>query len=306
MKNIEINIGNACNNACQFCMIEDEDSRAFVNFETIKQEIFLAKKQGFESIGFLGGEFTLHPQLMRILKLAKLLGFKIIHIISNGRTYSNLDFLQQIVEAGANRFSVSIHSHLPAVEDTLTQRPGGFLEKIAGLKNLLALQQQGIIKQSICLNFVINALNYQELIASLRYFYDLGVRDFRLNFVWLFGRAQKYPQLVLSYAQFLPELDKVIAFSQTTGANISFEGIPACLVKNPDKLKYLGELKDLPTEVVAYNNTLGQRDNFNWQERKKNEFKIKHQACSACQWYNICDGVWKSYIDHFGWSEFKF
>jgi hypothetical protein len=34
---------------------------------------------------------------------------------------------------------------------------------------------------------------------------------------------------------------------------IAFEGIPACIVSK-GALNYLGEYKDLPTQVVAFNN----------------------------------------------------
>jgi MoaA/NifB/PqqE/SkfB family radical SAM enzyme len=305
MRNIEINIGNACNNACQFCMVEDDDQRKFVDFNIIKKEILQAKKKGFESIGFLGGEFTLHPDIFKIIKICKVLGFKIIHVISNGRQYQDQQFLAKLIQAGTNRFSVSIHSHLAKIEDDLTQRQGGFKQKIAGLNNLVDFCRKGLIPNPIAINLVINAKNYISLVGSLKYFHKLGINDFRLNYVWLHGRAKKYPQLFLAYTKFLPVVDKIIGFAQQAGINVSFEGVPLCLIKNPTKLKYFGELKDLKTEVVAYNNSQGKRENFNWQERKQNEFKIKNKACQSCQWANICDGVWHDYIKIFGWQEFN-
>ena len=297
MRNIEINIGNTCNNECLFCMV-DHRSRGFVDYKTIEREIIKAKKDGFESIGFLGGEFTLHPDVLKIIKLAKILGFKIIHIISNGRKYQDENFVKQLIKNGVNRFSVSIHSHKPEIEDYLTQRPGGFEEKIQGLKNLIKFNQ------SVSVNLVVNKLNYIDIPESLKYFNEMGIKDFRLNFIWLHGRAKDNNDLFLKYSDFLPWVDEIINLAKENNFTIAFEGIPACLIKDKNKLDYIGELRDLNTEVVAFNNPNKARENFNWQERKTNEFKIKHEKCALCEFKNICEGVWKDYIDIYGWEEF--
>ncbi|SRR4030042_1114319 len=299
MRNIEINIGNSCNNECRFCMV-DHESRGFADFATIQKELIIARKNGYQSIGFLGGEFTLHPDVLKIVKTAKLLGFTIIHIISNGRKYNDEKFLVQLIKNGANRFSVSIHSHLPKIEDYLTQRPGGFAEKIEGLKNLVKLNQP------VSVNLVINNLNYQDILETLKYFGELGIKDFRLNFIWLHGRASENKNLFLKYSEFLPLINKIINLAKENKFTIAFEGIPACLIKDKNKLDYIGELRDLNTEVVAFNNPQKQRENFNWQERKQNEFKIKHEKCALCEFNKFCEGIWQDYINLYGWSEFEF
>ncbi len=305
MKNIEINIGNTCNNECRFCMVEHERS-AFIDFATIKKEIIKARQKGFGSIGFLGGEFTLHIQVFKIIKLCKVLDFKIIHIISNGRKYQDKKFLEYLVKNGANRFSVSIHSHKEEVEDDLTQRQGGFKEKIKGIKNLVNFQKQKLIINPISINLVINSLNYKDILETLKFFNKLGVNDFRLNFIWLHGRARQNKDLFLKYSHFLPYIDQIINLAKNFKLNISFEGIPPCLIKDKEKLEYLGESRDLNTEVIAFNNPSLARENFDWQKRKKNEFKVKHEKCTKCQFNNVCEGIWQDYIDIYGWKEFNF
>ncbi|MCX6743845.1 MAG: radical SAM protein [Candidatus Parcubacteria bacterium] len=302
MKNIDINIGNICNNKCKFCMVE-HDARNFVDFNKIKGDIIQAKKQGFESIGFLGGEFTLHPDIIAILKLCKLLKFKIVHIISNGRRFQDKFFLIKLIEAGANRFSVSIHSHRAEVEDKLTQAKGGFDEKIQGLRNLISLYKDGKIKYHVSINLVINKGNYLEIPKTLEYFNHLGIKDFRLNFMWIRGRAKESKELYLKYQELMPVVDKIIDSARLNYYNIDFDGIPPCLF-NQNNLKYIGELKDFSTDVVAYNNPQRLRQSFNWQSLKKNILKTKNVKCKKCIYTDNCDGVWKDYIKIFGWSDF--
>ena len=102
----------------------------------------------------------------------------------------------------------------------------------------------------------------------------------------------------------MPLLDEIIKLAKINNFTVAFEGIPACLIKDENKLDYIGELRDLNTEVVAFNNPQKERENFNWQERKANEFKIKHEKCTQCEFDKFCEGVWRDYIDIYGWEEF--
>jgi MoaA/NifB/PqqE/SkfB family radical SAM enzyme len=253
----------------------------------------------------LGGEVTLHPQLLKLIGIAKEKGFKKIHIISNGRKFKDKEFLKKLIKAGVNRFSVSIHSHKKEVEDYLTQVPGGFQEKISGLKNLVDLHNQNFFTNNISINFVINKKNYKDILRSLQYFKSLGLRDFRLNFMWPEGNAlDYYKSLLISYSKFYPYIEKIITLGLRLNFSVVFEGIPYCVFYKPgDNKNYIGELRDVSTDVIAY-----EKNNkyvFNWQQRKTSDLKGQAEFCQQCIFNNICEGVWLKYIDFYGWDEFK-
>jgi len=303
MKHIEINLGKACNNRCRFCM--SGELSYFIDFTKAKEEVIASACKGYGSLGFLGGEVTLHPQLIDLIKVAKDNGFEKIHIISNGRRYKDKNLLRQLIENGANRFSVSIHSHEEKIEDGLTQIKGGFKEKIQGLINLLYFKKQGLIKDNISINFVINRENYQNILKSLQFFNGLGFSDFRFNFMWPEGNAASYyPELIIDYAEFQPYILKIINLSQRLKVHLVFEGIPLCVFPFPGQnKKYIGELLDVNTDVINYEKD--GKQSFNWQERKKNELKAKNDICQECFYNDLCEGVWLKYIEFFGWDEFK-
>ncbi|MBD3359221.1 MAG: radical SAM protein [Candidatus Buchananbacteria bacterium] len=311
MKNLEINIGKACNNKCKFCMSINSipEFLRFADFADLKNDLIKYKKQGYDSLGFLGGEVTLYPKLVDLVNLAKELGFKEIHLITNGRNLKDMAYTQSLVENGITRFSLSIHSHCAHVEDDLTQVPGGFKEKIQGLKNLLELSNQGIIKKEICLNLVVNKKNYQDLVKTFSFFSKLGVKNFRFNFMWPRGNASQYfKELLLSYKDFLPYLKKLINLAKVLRVHLVFEGLPFCILKDFDQKEiknYIGELLDFKTDVSDFNFDKKERYAFNWQERKKNELKEKRAECEKCFYNSICEGVWKEYIKFYGWEEFQ-
>lgn len=303
MKHIEINLGKVCNNRCRFCM--SGNLAYFVDYDKAKREVIESANENYNSLGFLGGEVTLYPRLVDLIKLAKELGFEKIHIISNGRKYADENFLKKLIEAGANRFSVSIHSHLSRVEDYLTQIEGGFREKIKGLNNLINLHKKYNLINNISINLVINSKNYKDILYTLMYFNKLGINDFRLNYMWPEGNANIfYKDLLITYSEFFIYIERIIFLSNKLNFHIVFEGIPLCIFPNQKGIKsYMGELLDINTDVVTFEES--GKLSFNWQKRKKNELKIKQHSCQSCKYDKICEGVWLRYIEICGWNEFK-
>lgn len=303
MKHIEINLGRACNNRCRFCMSGHISN--MIDFNGVKQEILNSAANGYNSIGFLGGEVTINPDILQIVKLARNKGFKHIHIISNGRKYKSINFLIDLISQGVNRFSVSIHSHNKEIEDYLTQINGGFEEKILGIKNLVELYNKGLFTNKISINIVINKKNYKDILKTLQYFKNLKIEDYRLNFMWPEGNAAEYyKDLLISYTDFYPYIIKIIKLSQRFKINVVFDGIPYCVFPNSEQNKeYIGELKDISTDVITYERNLVNR--FNWQKRKINELKEKRKLCQSCLYNDICEGIWSKYLEYKGWNEFK-
>lgn len=293
MKKLEINLGSACNNQCKFCMVDDEqrDRACFVNFSKVKNELLNGRKRGFDSIGFLGGEVTLHPQILKIFHASKLLNYNVIHLITNGRRLASKEFANDVIRTGVNRFSFSIHSHDEKIEDSLTQVNGSFKEKVIGLKNVLTYQNK--FKFPLSINLVINKDNYQSLDKTMEYFARLGVKNFHFNYMWICGRAFEYPEIHLDYNSFMKFFEKLIKHADQLKVDLTFEGIPPCYV-DKNYWGYLSEFRDNLTEVISYLENPDKSDSFNWSERKESEHKFKTEECKTCEIEKFCEGFWKT------------
>ena len=275
IKHIEINLGKVCNNHCVFCMTKKNDSIIFVLAAEVKKEIDAYSKKGFNSIGFLGGEPTIHPAMSDIICYAKKKGFKKIHLVSNGRMYCSMPFLRALIAAGVTRFSVSIHSHIPKVEDSLTLVNGGFNQKTDGLKNLVKCRNEGLIKDDISVNIVINKKNYEKIIETLSFFRKLGLREFRLNFIRPEGRAfYNFEELVLRYSDFEPYIPRIIDFAEEGNASVSIGDVPFCMflgIDNPQN--FSGEFADYFDLVVSFGNNDKEgvpfKEEFSWKNSRK-------------------------------------
>jgi MoaA/NifB/PqqE/SkfB family radical SAM enzyme len=305
-KKAEINLGFLCNNRCKFCVSDvPPDEQKFIPFTQVKKELLNFYKQGYRMVGFLGGEPTIYPHLAESILFARKTGFQGVYLVSNGRRYADQRFLQKIIQAGASRFYISIHSHKASVEDFLTAVKGGFYEKLQGLRALALLKKNGIIKDSILLNIVINGLNYRDLAKMIRFFSaQFGLKDFRLNFINPEGRASRhFDLLVPRYTAAKKYLAAAVSLSRRMRLNLSIGDVPFCILQGiNDFQQIVGEFRDGHRKTAIGTQ---KRESFFIEKRRKNESKIKFACCKICMYNLYCEGVWRYYAKHFGNKEFK-
>ncbi len=300
-KHIEISLGMACNNKCIFCL--NVGPRKIVPFEQVRKEAAEYAGAGYNSIGLIGGDPTVYPRISELGRQIKAMGYKHIHMISNGRRFSDIEFLDELIEAGFNRFSVSIHSHLPEVEDKLTQRPGSHAQKIQGLKNLVRRSREGAFRERVPINIVMHKLNIDNLAASVRFFSDIGITDMRLLIIRPEGYAlQHFDLLVPRLTRVRERLPAVIRAAHLRKLKVMIDPPPYCLFYDipgfnrmvaRDYLDYV--ISDAPDRAV--------RETFSWNEYRLKQ-KVKDPGCNNCCFNGICEGVWTGYVKVFGFDEF--
>jgi cyclic pyranopterin phosphate synthase len=306
---VDVNLGKVCNNRCRFCMTTDIERPIFVPKHEVLEEIEKLARMGFVSLGFLGGEPTIYPGITEIIRHAREVGFMEVHIVSNGRRYSDKNFLKSILESGATRFSVSIHCHIPEIEDYLTQVKGGFEQKIKGLANLMEFKRQGRIRDNIALNIVLTSKNYEQLPKTLAFFRSMGFTEFRLNFMRPEGRSLKnIDDLFVSYTQFQPILSEIVMMRIALGLGISLEGIPFCVARHSRAEHFVGEIHDQSKMIVSFNDVdpCGKitKETFLWNKRRS-ESKVKPDSCRVCKHFDICEGIYKEYAKKAGFGELE-
>lgn len=305
-KKVELNLGLVCNNLCKFCInATPARRRRFVPFEVLKKELYDFYKDGYRQVGFLGGEPTIYPDLAKLISLATHIGYIRIHLVSNGRKYSNINFLKKLTDSGLIRFYVSIHSHKSEIEDYLTSVKGGFDEKIKGLLNLVILKNKGLIKERIFMNLVINRFNYKYL-SEILYFYkkNFALTDFRFNFIRPSGRAFKnFNLLVPRYSQVKQYLLEAMNLSRQLKLNLTLEGVPFCFLSDVSNFQeFVGEFRD-GIRQVRFGSEI--REEFFIEQRRRDELKEKNRSCRQCIYDSSCEGPWKNYVKIYNFKEFR-
>ncbi|MCB9791718.1 MAG: radical SAM protein [Alphaproteobacteria bacterium] len=322
-RNIELNVGKACNNRCVFCLdgLPKREDRSYMPLEDMQEEITRWFEQGHRSLGFLGGEPTTCPWLPEAIAHAKGLGFTRIAIATNATKLRKDYYVDRLIEAGLTRVTVSMHGHTPTLEDKLTRVPGNFFKKVKALKILLSKRDEGLLPDNVSVNIVLNGWNYKQLPKMLQFFYGLGLDDVRANFIRAEGYAEEEPSLTPRYTEVVPVLMKAVLLNEHHfKQRFTFGGVPLCvlpmefLANRRLSKRYLGEFWDLDTDCsiratgggAGYGiaEVEGGRARFNWQDRKRYDLKHHVERCYRCRYTDVCEGVWKNYLRFHGDAEF--
>jgi MoaA/NifB/PqqE/SkfB family radical SAM enzyme len=343
-KNIEINIGKACNNRCVFCIdgLPKKEDRSYMPWPQMQAELTRWYEDGYRSVGFLGGEPTTYPKICDSVAHARDLGFTRIAIATNATKMRLPHFTDRILAAGLTRVTISMHGHTAELEDKLTRVPGNFDKKCAAIRYMVEKRKHDptVLKDGLSVNIVLNGWNYRYLPKMMRFFYeDLKVDDLRVNFIRPEGYAEGDADLTPRYHKVVPVLIKAIVLAETHFKKVfTFGGLPMCalppaLRRNKDLLsRYMGEYRDLNTacsvrsegdgtppgkvpeagswvqqpksRAVFFDKDEG-RARFSWQDRKQLDLKGKPEACRSCDLVQMCEGVWRGYLEIWGDQDCK-
>jgi len=293
MKRLDIKIGFACNNRCDFCA--QGDKRRVLGRRPLARivgELKAAARQGVRGVVFTGGEPTLHPRLAQAVRAAKRAGFESIQIQSNGRKFAYPDYCRSLRDAGANEFSPSLHGSGPRLHDAQTHAPGSWRETVAGIRNLKKLGLH------VLTNSVVTKLNYRDLPALARLLVRLGVDQFQFAFIHIVGAAAREGRgIVPRKSDAVPYMLEGMRIGRAAGVPCYTEAVPYCLLDGLadcacERLIPDGPVVDLDFQLKS------------WEKYRTATGKAKRPRCRACRHDGVCEGPWREYPELFGWDEF--
>ena len=263
-----VRLMSRCNQRCLFCMVDDEVAAADeVPFAEVIARIDAQVAPA--RIDFFGGEPTLHPDFLRLLRYAAERGHR-CSLASNGRIFASQAFTAQVAACGADDLYVrtSLYGDTPQLHDYYAASLGSHAQTLAGIRNMVAA---GFRVQ-------VNIVLLRENISRLR---EMTALVHRLG-----APAIKYGGLVdvatcaehtASLQALKPRLLDAIAFAEALGLGVTVEKTPVCAVG--------GRLDLLSTERL-----LG-----DWPRAFDDE-----GACSGCLLRRWCEGLDPEYAALFG------
>ncbi|MFA6449200.1 MAG: radical SAM protein [bacterium] len=293
MDRIDIKTGFACNNSCRFCVQAHNKGAGKDKSKEQIIEILCESAKRFESVVFTGGEVSIRDDIFDIVRAARELGYKRIHIQSNGQRFYYKDFCRKMIESGANEFGLALHGNIPELHDYLTCSPGSFRATLLGIRNLAELGQ------AVMTNTVITKSNYRHLPEIAQLLVSVGVFQYQFAFVHVAGNAKTYALSVVPRKTLVaPYAQRGLEVGIAKGVNVMTEAIPYCFMRGYEQYiaeKIIPETKIYDADIVIESFT----------EIRRNEGKIKGPPCRDCGMSGECEGPWREYPEMFGWDEFK-
>jgi len=290
--------GYECNNNCSFCVDLDRRKFSSKSTEQIKKEILQAKKRGTTYLEFIGGEMTIRPDFVQLVKFANDLGFKTIMMATNGRMLSYFEYAKKLTDAGLNSVVFSIHGHNAKLHDSLTQAKGSFEELKRGFENTKKL----IGIQAIGSNTTVVKQNYKSLDKIGKFILGLGITNAEFIFVDCNegGAYNDFFNFVPKISEAAPYIRKYLDLAENQKTwHWDIRYVPLCYFQ--DYLEQISELKEVKhfhTEHLA-----PEFINKDVEASRPIAGRIKTKRCEGCKLYDRCEGIWRNYVKHYGDEE---
>jgi len=301
IKRLEFHISYTCINDCIFCS-ESDQMKQFknypVSFLEIKKILTAKRKAGFEFVNFTGGEPTLHPNFIEIVKFAKRIGYR-TYIGTNGAMLARPDFCEKAAPF-LDEISLSIHGYNSLTHDDLVKRKGAFKDIIRAIKNLDKLEFKNRFA-----NVVATKKNFNYLDKILRFLTKNKFKQVLFSNTAPEGNGLKsFKELevkINDWRKIAPKLKKI---SERSGIPIRFFGLPICALNGAASLSndFFWDARTTTERCITKKN-MARLIEINNDAPSRN--RIKLDLCKNCRYDKICFGVFNEYINNFGTQDIK-
>lgn len=217
-KTLVIETGIGCNNRCLFCYQrgyrEVPGYPKWMKRDEVRSRIRWGVANGYDEVSFTGGEATLRPDFLELVRFAREAGFRRVAVTTNGWRLGQPDFFRAAVEAGLTSMGVSIHGPDAATHEGLTGREGSFARAVQAVRN--AVRTHGSDRVVRLNTFtLVNRRNVDRLVDLALLLHRLGVR------------LLVFQPIILSKANFEAAADLMVGLLDTVRAvrDVVREGI---------------------------------------------------------------------------------
>ncbi len=279
----EIILNYNCNAKCLFCSQGSFDKSLNASFDDIAKNIYSAHKKGYRRLGFTGGEPLLRSDMVKIISLAKSIGFDFIRIQTNGIKLSDEKFAKRLTAAGLSFCKFSFLSDKAEVHDELVGVKGAWKKAMLGLKHLKKL------KVRVGTNILINKYNFNRLNEIIYYFLEKGISNFVMIYPMYIGSMREnHLKLGVSLVKAQKYFISAIKLMEKAGlpGEILFLNVPPCFLKGYESLSIgLERFNTLVTDPAGRKTDL---------DENADKTKLRAPICRSCAYKKNCAGVDKN------------
>ncbi|MFT5356990.1 MAG: MoaA/NifB/PqqE/SkfB family radical SAM enzyme [Polyangiales bacterium] len=302
-KQVEIQLGHMCNNRCVFCvsgqrtaMGEAKPMPAAPVVERLRESY----ADGHRKLTLLGGEPTLQPEFMTVVREAVALGFEEIVIFTNGVKTARAEVIDEVLATGGNfAWRISIQGATCEAHENTTKKRGSFKRILRTLENLQARGQHITVNMCVVTSNLESVSHFAELLLPY------GVKQLHLDMMRPLDAGQRTKDEVRDMMPKLsdytaPMTAMVRAFDERSpGFDVNVGNLPYCVAPTLlHRIHHDGERTD--TIAIDGDDQLSQPWNKYFVKRRD---KTKAPACDECVMHDACSGVFETYAEMHGLGE---
>jgi len=274
-----MNVTYVCNNHCTFCAV---GTRTQIDGHPTRQREQLAKyrAQGVVMVDFDGGEPTLNPELIPLIKSARSLGYQRINVTTNGRRCVYENYAAKLVNSGLTTLLFSVHGHDARTHAQQVGVAEAFEQTCAGIRNCLRYAPRGV---ELGMNITVTKGNHDKIDKLAQLCWELGLRWMNIQFLTPFGRATSWVAPDTQKAA-----DHAVEVIDAWAGKIRFQviNLPFCFMPRHQQLMQ-GDLAKLERHMVFVNN-----ETVNLAEYLA-ERRVRKPVCAGCPHACFCGGFYE-------------
>lgn len=297
---VEIQLGHMCNNRCVFCVSGQRTAMGEAGpmpIEPILDAIRDARARGHAKITLLGGEPTLQPGFLDVVRECVRLGFEEVVIFTNGAKTANAARVDELLETGANiTWRISIQGATKRTHERTTHKDGSFDRIVRTLEHLRARGQR------VTVNMCVVGSNFEDVdrFAELLPRHDVVQLHLDLMRPRDAGRRteDELRAMMPRFAEMTPPMVRMVR-GLPAGFDANLGNLPYCVA--PELAPWIHHDGER-TETIAIDGD--DKLSRPWDKYLvKRTDKIKTARCASCAYDARCSGVFDRYAGFHGASE---
>jgi len=282
---LDIILGYDCNLACTYCTITEAMRARALAPRAVAAELERGRKHGFAAVSFTGGEPTIRPDLLPLVRGAARLGYESIKVQSNGLVLGVGDNAARLLDAGVTCVHISIHTHEREAYEAMVRRPGTFEAMAQALERLAGSEVE------LGADVIVESDTMSRLPAAIDWIAERGVPAADLWFVSLTDANATRPQSMPSMTAAMPFIAEARRRAERHGVRLRSLHIPPCI---------LGEHADLAFNPALQRVRVVSPDAVFDLSQSAITPRQHVPACEGCEHRETCGGLRPDYVAQYG------
>ncbi len=304
-RQVEIQLGHLCTNRCVFCVSGQRNAHktaTVLQAGPILERISAAREAGHRKITLLGGEPTLQPCFMDVVRHCVKLGYEEIVVFTNGARAANPSFVDGVLATGGSfTWRLSVQGADRHTHERTTRRGGSFGRLVRALENL---SERG---QRITVNTCLVETNYEGVDRFPDLLLPFGIRQLHLDMMRpkdagkrsdgeLRATIPRYPSMAAVLERMVEGFER-----RSPGFDVNIGNLPQCTAPRVAPwIRHDGEM----TETFAIDGRDAISEPWNKYEVKARD-KLKLEGCRRCLFDAACTGVYEAYVRLYGKGDLR-
>ena len=308
LQQVEIQLGHMCNNRCVFCVSGQRTERgeaAPMVSAPLLQRVAEAFAAGHRKITLLGGEPTLQPAFLDVVRRCGELGFEEVVVFTNGVRTARAEVIDATRAALGPRarlgWRISIQGATEASHVRTTGRANSF-KRI--LRTLAHLRERG---EDITVNMCVVRSNHADLEHFAELLLPYGARQLHLDMVRPLDAGDRtepeMAQMLVRYTDLAAPLRKMVAAfeARAPGFDVNIGNLPYCVA--PDLIPWIHhDGERTATVAIDHDDQLSEPWDKYAVKRRDKSFG---PSCGECVMQPECNGVFETYARVHGLAELR-